>query len=440
MKTLAASMLLLLLALPAMPQGAFTFDSNASREVIPFQLINNLIFIPVEVNGVELTFLLDSGIGETLLFSFDDTDEITFENVQKIRLRGLGSAEDVECYKSIHNKLRIGSMKAVAQDIYIVLDQDLNISANIGIPVNGIIGYHFFQNNLIEINYEKRKLIVYNNRKAIAKKLTERYTMLPISIEFQKPYVHAEVQQNESEFSAKLLIDTGSSDSVWLFSGVSNNVKMPKKTVEDYLGRGFSGDIHGKRGRIEQFKLDKYSFERPIAAFPDSVSLAKIKLVDGRVGSVGGEILRRFNVVFDYQNKKVYLKKSGSYDEPFLYNMSGIELHHDGVQWIQESVEPNQATVVSTYDGDGNKKKDLQFKFELKPIYCISSVRANSPAELSGLKKGDIVTAINHTKAFRYSLQEISQLLKSEDGKTIEIEVERNSKPLKFTFTLQSLL
>jgi hypothetical protein len=42
------------------------FDSKDS-----FQLINNLVFIPINVNGVELTFL-DSGVKETILFSLEE--------------------------------------------------------------------------------------------------------------------------------------------------------------------------------------------------------------------------------------------------------------------------------------------------------------------------------------------------------------------------------
>jgi len=43
-------------------QSGFLFETNKQKVTIPFQLINNLIFIPIEVNGVELNFLLDSGV------------------------------------------------------------------------------------------------------------------------------------------------------------------------------------------------------------------------------------------------------------------------------------------------------------------------------------------------------------------------------------------
>lgn len=47
---------------------------KATKAVIPFQLINSLIFIPVQLNGVNLTFLLDSGVANTIIFSTQDKD------------------------------------------------------------------------------------------------------------------------------------------------------------------------------------------------------------------------------------------------------------------------------------------------------------------------------------------------------------------------------
>jgi hypothetical protein len=52
-------------------QSDFRFK-KFNKVKIPFQLINNLVFIPINVNGVELTFLLDSGVKETILFSLEE--------------------------------------------------------------------------------------------------------------------------------------------------------------------------------------------------------------------------------------------------------------------------------------------------------------------------------------------------------------------------------
>src|ERR1700750_1104379 len=80
---------------------------NAKKAVIPFKLINNLIFIPINVNGAELTFMLDTGVAETILFSLDNK-EVKLENIEKIKFSGLGGNVSIDGFKSDRNIAKIG--------------------------------------------------------------------------------------------------------------------------------------------------------------------------------------------------------------------------------------------------------------------------------------------------------------------------------------------
>ena len=73
--------------LPVFGQDEFQFEKGTDKVIIPFKMINNLIFIPLKVNKVELYFLLDSGVEETILFSMEEKKEVSFFNVEKIALR-----------------------------------------------------------------------------------------------------------------------------------------------------------------------------------------------------------------------------------------------------------------------------------------------------------------------------------------------------------------
>jgi hypothetical protein len=53
-------------------------------------------------------------------------------------------------------------MESINHLLYIV-DQNFNISSHVGIP--GIIGSSVFNNNLFEINYEKRKVVFIRTEK-----------------------------------------------------------------------------------------------------------------------------------------------------------------------------------------------------------------------------------------------------------------------------------
>lgn len=422
-------------------QGDFSIQGHSKQVTIPFKLINNLIFIPIKVNGVELNFLLDSGVEETILFSMEEKQEVSFNNVEKIKLRGLGSEQEIEGLKSTNNTFETHGLKSNNHMVFIILDQSFNLSSHIGIPVNGIIGYKFFKNNLIEINYQKKKIIVHLNSEEIKKKFEKKFKIIPITIERSKPYLYTTATVNNVEIPAKLLIDIGNSDAFWVFE--NSKIKLPKKNFPDFLGKGFSGDIEGHRAKIDEFSIDEFKFKKPIVSFPDSASIRNVKMVPDRIGSVGGEVLKRFRIVLDYADKKIYLKKNGRFSEPFTYNKSGIVLQHNGLQWVQETVHMETIQVVtSTREMDESEKKkgDFIYKFLLKPVYEIVNIRKQSPAEKCGLQKGDIVVSINGVKPYRYTLQQINNLLKSEDDIWIILEVERNSLLLKFRFRLEDEL
>lgn len=422
-------------------QEGFRFEKDINKISVPFKLINNLVFVAIKVNGVELNFLLDTGVEETILFSLEEKREVHYFNTEKIFLRGLGSQAAVEGLKSTNNVLEFGSMKYRNHMFYIVLDPDFNLSSHIGIPVNGIIGFQFFRNNLVEINYKKKRIIVYKDNDKNRKKTEKKYSAIPITIEKSKPYLKSKVVMDNDEIPVKLLIDIGNSDAVWLFQNRSERIKVPSKNFNDFLGRGFSGDVEGKRARIQKFEMSEFEFNNPVVAFPDSSSIKNVTMVVDRMGSVGGEIMRRFDVIFDYQNRKMYLKKNNEYNSPFGYNKSGVEIQHKGLQWVQETVRLETVPLSNNiFDSDDNKKKDFKYKFVLKPIYEIANVRKNSPAAKAGLQKGDIIILINKSPAYKYSLQEINTLFKSEEEKWITLEVERESEILKFSFQLFDVL
>lgn len=434
--------LISLLIVPIYGQQGFLFEEGVNRVKIPFKIINNLIFVPIKVNGTELNFLLDTGVSETILFSLEEKKDFRFINVEKVILRGLGNQTAVEGLKSQNNVLECGGLKMSSHLLYIVLDPEFNLSSHIGIPVNGIIGNPFFRNNLVEINYRKKHIIVYRDIQKNQNKIQKKFSTIPITIEKSKPYLKSKITLNAQESEVKLLIDIGNSDAVWLFEDSSKNIAIPQKNFDDFLGKGFSGDIEGKRGKIEKFNLAEFEFKNLIAAFPDSISIKNVTIVTDRMGSVGGEVMKRFNVVFDYKNQKLFLKKNGNFSSTFSYNKSGIEVQHNGLQWVQETVPMETIPLASKFNESEvyTTKSDFKYKFQLKPVYEIAHVRKNSSAAKAGLLKGDVIIKINHETVYKLTLEHINAIFRSETDKWINLEIEREDKILIFRFQLEDVL
>lgn len=407
---------------------------NAKKAIIPFQFINNLIFIPINVNGAELTFLLDTGVSETILFSLENK-ELKLSNVEKVKFSGLGGSVSIDGLKSERNLGKIGdAIINTSMSLYIIIDEEFNISPHVGIPVNGVVGYHFFKDHPIYIDYSSKKITVYENTDLLKKKI-RRFEEFPITIEKDKPYLYAGVEMTNEKKDSKLLIDLGNSDAVWLFPTLIKNFVYNRPNIEDFLGRGFNGDIYGKRSRIHNFYLGSFKFEKPLTAMPDEFSIQHVNLVENRKGSIGGEIMRRFTVIFDYPNKKLYLKKNRNFEDPFHFNMSGLDFRQDGLEWQQDRI--NIETQKSAKVVNEVYKEAFRYKFSLKPIFSIAGVRKDSPAYEAGLKKDDRVISINGDETSDMTLEKIVELMKSNEGKRIIMIIQRKNEKLTLNFTLQ---
>ena len=73
----------------------------------------------------------------------------------------------------------------------------------------------------------------------------------------------------------------------------------------------------------------------------------------------------------------------------------------------------------------------------LKPIFSIAGVRKDSPGALAGLQKDDVLIMINGKKTSDMTLQKINDLMKSEEGRTIELDITRKFKKMTIRFVLE---
>lgn len=411
--------------------------ADGKKATIPFKFINNLIFIPVQINGVDLTFLLDSGVNETILFSLDER-EVNFNDIEKIKFSGLGETKNIEGLRSDNNTMTIGKgFSDPKHTVFIILDESINFSSHVGIPVHGIIGYQFFANHAVQIDFMAKKLTVFPKSTSSAGKF-KKFTEFPLSIEGNKPYITAGIEQKDEKRDSKMLIDLGNSDAVWLFPKLIDNFVYNRPNIYDYLGQGFNGDIFGKRSRIHRLYLGEFTFEKPIAAMPDEYSIQNLKLVPDRKGSVGSEILRRFTVIFDYPGSRILLKKNRHFNDLFQINKSGLDIQHDGATWESDLVRVE--TTKKDSDPDGIKVYDaregFRYNFVLRPKYSVAGCRNDSPCSEAGLLKGDKLLRINNQKVGNMTLPQINQLLKAPDGTRLTLKIDRKGQQFDFSIKL----
>jgi hypothetical protein len=431
----------LFFSINSIAQLGFHFNgTNKNRQQIRFKLINNLIVIPLEINGKELSFILDSGVNKTILFNLSENDSIGLLNTSNVFLRGLGEGDAVNAILSKKNTFKIKGLLSKNETIYVILKDFFDLSSKMGTTIHGIIGYSIFRNLIVKVNYKTKKIDFYNPKTFTYKKCKKCET-IPLQFYRKKPFINAEISLdtlNHKFTDVKLLIDSGGSDALWLFENSKENIKTPKLFFKDILGEGLSGPIFGNRSRVPIFKLGKFEIKKPTVSFLDSVSTHNARNFRARNGSLGGGILKRFKVWIDYPNKKLTLKKNGSFTNGFNYNMSGIDVVYNGEELVKEEALKRS---LSPYNQDEDGRNSISFitnyTFNFKPSYIIKNVLKKSPAGKAGLLKDDVILKINGTSAYELSLSNILQKFQERDKKKIRLTIRRNAVKMKFEFRLE---
>lgn len=445
MKNTHAILLLILtvfsISVQSQSQSQFNFIGVNEKQVsFRFQLINNLIVIPLTVNNKALSFILDTGVNKTILFNLTENDSIGLNNVKKTTLKGLGNGKPIEALLSKGNSMRIKNFNSKREEIYVILEDRFDISSRMGTTVHGIIGYKIFKDAVVHINYFTKRITLYNPKYYKYKKCRKCETF-QLQFYRNKPYLNAKVQLDtigEKLTDVKLLIDTGGTSALWLFEGTKEVIKTPKRFFKDILGEGLSGTIYGNKSRIKSVSLGRFLIKNPTVSFLDSTSTFNARQFKERNGSIGGNILKRFKVWIDYANKTIILKKQSSFKGGFEYNMSGIDVVYNGKTLVKEK-ESIQAFNVNE-DNNGSKNNTISFissyKFRFKPSYKIKSVTPNSPAYEAGLMAGDVILSINNVKVHQLTLSQLLIKFQSGNLKKIRMRVDRKGKSLKFQFRL----
>ena len=423
----------------ASAQGSFKLPSNYNKQTFNFKLLSNLIVFPIEVNGKQLNFILDSGVSQNILFNLSSKDSLDLKNAKSIKLRGLGSEEPVDAIVSTGNIFKIKKIVGNNQKVYVVFNNNFDLSSKLGLTIHGIVGYELLKNFTVKINYNSKKITFYKS-KVYNYKNCKKCEIFDLEFYQNKPFINVEAKlTSEKSTPVKLLIDSGGSDAMWLFEGSHPDITSPTKYFNGFLGEGLSGAIYGKRAKIKALKFGKYEIENPTVSYPDSISIANARQHKQRNGSMGGSILKRFIVTFDYKNNKIGLKKGVNFKAPFRYNMSGIELVHNGKILVKETENTSFSYGVKQ-EGANNIILDYGYKYKFKPSYRIFKILEGSPAHEVGLLKDDILIKVNGKYVHTMNFEQVISHFYYKKKKKVSVTVERFGQHYVFNFYLRNIL
>ncbi|WP_316843365.1 aspartyl protease family protein [Pedobacter psychrodurus] len=370
----------------------FLFKRNRQKQSIPFKCIKNLMVIPVYVNGKgPFDFVLDTGVGPMIITDPSIIDSLNFSMLRKIKVSGLG-IETVEAYVSQSLDVKVGSA-AIERIPTAILKEDLfNLSGHLGLKIYGLLGYSFFNSFIVDVRYSENRLIIYEHDA----KIKYRGKKIPIQIDNQKPYIMANIELPDSgTVAARFLMDTGASHALSLEMFNGGEFPLPEKNIKANLGMSLSGQIKGSVGRLSKINLGGYLFKDVVAGFPDFKTIADKIDLSKRNGNLGADLLRKFNIQFNYQEGFIYVKPNSLRKTPFEYDMVGMVIYLDQ-----------------------NDYKRL----------IIGEIDENSPAEKAGLCPYDEIIGVNFKAVETYSLNDLNELFKSKADRSVIFEIYRDKQ------------
>ena len=381
-------------------------DKLRKIESIPFELVGSYVIIRVKINDSSyLNLILDSGIRNTIITELMAGDQISLNYSDVKELMGLGGGEHLEAYTSNSNTIRIGKLKLPYKTVYVLKNDVFNLSKHTGTKINGLIGVDFFQDYAVEIDYTHKRVRFYDSKKLT---IPKGYEELPVSIESQKMFVEVTVVQRDStRKQVRMLLDTGAELNAWFQTSSKESVQLPAKWIQGTIGEGFNGLITGKYGHLPQICFGSFCLKNPIVSFPDSSTITGIITNSRRDGTIGSQLLSRFNLIFDYPQKKFYFKPNASFHNRYSYNVAGIEI------------------------------------IQIVPFMMLTEVLdvwKNSPAERAGVKKEDRIIEINGTRVYEMSVSEIRKIFETPTVNPMKLILQRGEQEISVEIDMKDMI
>src|SRR6185436_425716 len=226
-------------------------------------------------------------------------------------------------------------------------------------------------------------------------------TAVPFTFDERTPQVEGKIDGIPGKFT----IDTGSRSSLSLhrpFAEKHGLFDKPGKKIEALAGWGVGGGGRGVVTRAGLLELGEVRVPAPVAtiALQERGSYSDPYLA----GNVGGGVLRRFTVTFDYQKQPIWFEPNASYSQEDVWDRSGL--------WL-------------------NRAEDG---------YRIEDVVAGSPAAAAGLKVGDLVLAVDGRKSTELPLVEAREILKGAPGTKVRLQVRSGEAAREVEVVLQEMV
>jgi hypothetical protein len=351
------------------------FGNGVSAADVAASFTDQRIFIPVKVNG-----------GQPSLFELDTTARNSAIDPGRAKELGL-QIEAPAAMASAGTSLAapastvrdavlglpgvevpLGSLAVSAQP---------DFSSVVGRNYEGTLGADFLSRVILEIDYGQQTARVYD---PAAYHYSGHGVSVPFTLSGAAPAIHAKFSElsgksGDGDFLVNTALDTSVvfanrfADAHKLFSSHVTSVQASDPEVD--------GGAAVSLARLDSFQVGSNTVMGTIAMFSRADQAAG---GDPRLaGTIGGGMLRRFKVIFDYPHQQMIFEPG---------------------QQFRTDDEEDKSGMAIVANGPGLKR------FE------VTAVQPDTPAAKAGVQKGDVVAGIDNEAAADMTLDSVRKLFR----------------------------
>ena len=389
--------LLVSLSFPCTAQAQEEFVQPSAKLLtsFPFRLFSGgviLIRATINDNKDSLNFILDTGSGGISLDSQTVSQLKIANQLSDKTIRGIAGIRKVNF--AYNHSLKLPGLTVDSLNFHI---NDYDILTSVyGEHIDGIIGYSFFNRYIVKINYDSLLIQVYS--KGSMKYPKGGYLLKPLLVNL---LIQSARINDEEDRTARFYFDTGAGLCLLLstdFVEDSTLFSAKRKRVTTQV-EGLGGKKQMELTTVKNFKLGPYRFKRvPAYIFEDEFNVTSYPYLGGLIGN---DLLRRFNVILNYEKRDIYITPNSHYRDLFDYSYTGLNFY----------IVNNEVVITDIMKG--------------------------SPAEKAGFQADDIIVAVNNN--FSKNIQVYKTALQN-PGEKIKILVYRNGAPLMLTLKVKSII
>lgn len=339
-----------------------------------------------------LNFILDTGSGGISLDSVT-CNELKLKTVPSDRtIRGIAGVKQVQfAYNQV---LHLPGLSVDSLNFHIN-DYDILTSAY-GEKIDGIIGFSVLSRFIVRVDYDSSKIHIYS--RGTYKYPRGGFLLRPLLVNI--PILGAEVKDAKQIF-ARFYFDTGAGMSLLLSSDFVNDSSVVGKRRKWYAtqAEGLGGKAPMKQGVVKQLRFGPYKFRNvPTFIFDDEYNVTQYPSLGGLIGN---DLLRRFNLILNYEQRHIYLVPNTHFKDGFDYSYTGL-----GMYLVEGEIR-------------------------------VIDIMPGSPAEQAGFVTEDVIIAVQNN--FSKNIQTYKNLMQT-TGEKLKVLILRDGAPKVLTLKVKDIL